>query len=784
MEGNGHDGSLEMRGESTDAQKLGRRNEGQIREEKLEHLSEPARPNGSCEVFLPLASVAESDADARCGMVTNHERMQDTAPRNPFRMCIHDPLSERAESLKLLRPVAAVLSNLAFARRLQLKAGHGAQRSGHGDPPSLRIVGGKNADIPENDQHLVPTVWGLQCFTCNRASRSNDKPVETESELYLCMSCVFVACKTGQTQRFLGKNRSHMECHTLQSNHRFWVSVDTGLIYCVTCECHVMDLGAFGGLMEVSDWSASDQKTSNGLRGRIKTKRRKMDDLNYWLPSGYEQETIEKYGAIDFPTDCTGMGGDRLPGMYNLGNTCYMNSVLQAFMYAPPLRNYFLSGGHAASCKRQESGTCVLCIMDKLVCDAYSGAAVERGFLIPQKMMELVWKSAENLASYAQHDAHELLLSILNIHPGDDTDQQASQAPAVLGNGGFKHDSVSPPDREGEDKATNGENARFFGSVLELKGLDAPADAQPVSGAATLSSSKGSVSDADFIRSIFAGHLQSDVICCVCQNRSATLEPFFDLSLDLEKESTSDDHASIASTSGGVPPQSTGVPSNERLKAQFDEEAVTTLYDSLIRFTEPEVFESSLRLHCSYCGKKQEAVKQTSIRSLPPILCVHLKRFEHDSRQSVYHKLESLVEFPVVGLDLTPHLTSTLRKSRRDRAAPSLENDCVVSGRSRDGPTAPHPPGHESPSNGPLQDVNQSTAVPMLGDSVREPSCLYDLFAVVNHQGKIDRGHYTTLVRWRDHWYDLDDDKVSKVQIEGKSIRSREAYLLFYTQRC
>lgn len=38
-------------------------------------------------------------------------------------------------------------------------------------------------------------------------------------------------------------------------------------------------------------------------------------------------------------------------GLCNLGNTCFLNSVLQCLTYTPPLYNYLLSNHHKTNCK-------------------------------------------------------------------------------------------------------------------------------------------------------------------------------------------------------------------------------------------------------------------------------------------------------------------------------------------------------------------------------------------------------------------------------------------------
>jgi len=35
----------------------------------------------------------------------------------------------------------------------------------------------------------------------------------------------------------------------------------------------------------------------------------------------------------------------------------------------------------------------------------------------------------------------------------------------------------------------------------------------------------------------------------------------------------------------------------------------------------------------------------------------------------------------------------------------------------------------------------------------------YELFAVINHEGHLDNGHYTNYARFKDEWFKFDDDK-------------------------
>lgn len=55
--------------------------------------------------------------------------------------------------------------------------------------------------------------------------------------------------------------------------------------------------------------------------------------------------------------------------------------------------------------------------------------------------------------------------------------------------------------------------------------------------------------------------------------------------------------------------------------------------------TQGELMEGDNAYMCEELGKRVPAVKRTAIKSLPQMLCVHLKRFEFDYLNQTRHKL-------------------------------------------------------------------------------------------------------------------------------------------------
>ena len=60
------------------------------------------------------------------------------------------------------------------------------------------------------------------------------------------------------------------------------------------------------------------------------------------------------------------------------------------------------------------------------------------------------------------------------------------------------------------------------------------------------------------------------------------------------------------------------------------------------------------------------------------------------------------------------------------------------------------------------------------------PNYKYNLLSVVNHEGKINTGHYTVYCKSRDRWFLFDDNAVKCASVEEVLQSKRKAYLCFY----
>ena len=127
----------------------------------------------------------------------------------------------------------------------------------------------------------------------------------------------------------------------------------------------------------------------------IKVDKRPRERFRPWVPDKEtisllrDTDAVSCQGQSSFPLIELVMLNARIGrrGLLNLGQTCYLNVVLQAFIHNPLLRNYFLSDSHNHKlCKIRD---CVCCEMDKLFAevigtlDFYSESLTHDRFTLP-----------------------------------------------------------------------------------------------------------------------------------------------------------------------------------------------------------------------------------------------------------------------------------------------------------------------------------------------------------------------------------------------------------------
>lgn len=150
--------------------------------------------------------------------------------------------------------------------------------------------------------------------------------------------------------------------------------------------------------------------------------------------------------------------------------------------------------------------------------------------------------------------------------------------------------------------------------------------------------------------------------------------------------------------------------------------------------------------YCSKCKDFRVQTKRMSLWRLPPIVIIHLKRFQFT--QQMRRKLRELVVFPIEGLDLSRIMAS-------------------------DGISKNEASGSENGS-----DDNASRP-----KSNGRDDMLYDLYGVVHHQGALSGGHYVASLKSEidGQWRLYNDAQI--YEIHARDVVDSSAYILFYIRR-
>ncbi|XP_047321244.1 ubiquitin carboxyl-terminal hydrolase 23 [Impatiens glandulifera] len=180
------------------------------------------------------------------------------------------------------------------------------------------------------------------------------------------------------------------------------VSSSSGPLFHRRIEFHLANKSAFTGYINGSNASEFRLETLNPTssigvstkQGSVQSGRKADGEL---LDSGLDPElslsiTFKRIGA----------------GLDNLGNTCFLNSVLQCLTYTEPLAAYLQSGKHQNSCRA--SGFCALCSIQRHVTRALQSTGRS---LAPKDLVSNLRCISRTFRNSRQEDAHEYMVNLL-----------------------------------------------------------------------------------------------------------------------------------------------------------------------------------------------------------------------------------------------------------------------------------------------------------------------------------------------------------------------------------
>lgn len=291
-------------------------------------------------------------------------------------------------------------------------------------------------------------------------------------------------------------------------------------------------------------------------------------------------------------------------GLTNLGNSCYMNCVLQCLGATPQLTSFFFpttTGDnqsltsyrqHINAKNRLGTSGVLTTNFVKLLAHMFNNVGK---YFAPHEFKKIIGTvpSGRQFASFDQQDCIEFLNFVLDsLH--EDLNQRAVE--------------------NGEERT----------AIMELSPeQEKTREMLPVRLASSIEWERYLKLNFSVIVDYFQGQYLSQLKCLECGMSSTTYNAFSILSL----------------------------PIPERL----NKDKVVTLAQCLDLFTDTELLDDDNKWHCPMCKKFTKLTKKISITRLPRVLIINIKRFLM-LMSGHFNKLETFVTYPVNEvLDLTPY---------------------------------------------------------------------------------------------------------------------------------
>ncbi|XP_012219644.1 ubiquitin carboxyl-terminal hydrolase 3 [Linepithema humile] len=409
----------------------------------------------------------------------------------------------------------------------------------------------------------------------------------TEKSPWLCLHCGAVHCG----RYVAGHALQHYETNT---QHCVCIDCESLAVFCYTCDEYVVNDTTSGQIEKIrrvtfhkdehkendESWSTSPSTTPSS---RTRDSGGDVDHDNDDPDAIWKAEVVvrnlrprtarKRLHSLDASSadnrpakrrSSKSTKEKKVVGLRNLGNTCFMNVVLQSFnnishfceyltqmpclegiafdeSTGPPThRGRIVTPGRA---KEMSMSDALLAEELRKVLLGLSLGGSNGQAISPECLFLAIWKVVPRFRGYQQQDAHEFLTYML--------DRLHTELLQLL--------------------------PRLGHEPLGLRGKQS------------------------IVTAVFGGTLLSVVHCMNCRTDSKTHEPFQDLSLD--------------------------IPDRLQRSRTKEQEEVCSLTYSLTRFFKVEELADSELYFCDNCMGKQRSTKRFWIHRLPNVLCLHIKRF-------------------------------------------------------------------------------------------------------------------------------------------------------------
>ena len=149
-----------------------------------------------------------------------------------------------------------------------------------------------------------------------QAFRAKSTKIDTDFATYCCLSCDTIG------------GFSLLDKHFSKAKHDLNFAISSNSVYCGKCADLVYDAALLVKTGKAVS-AISSKPVTNGIK-------RKLAETS---------EEDDSYLTANTSQRPCGRSGVR--GLFNLGETCYMNAVLQMMVHNPLLASYFLGMGHS-----------------------------------------------------------------------------------------------------------------------------------------------------------------------------------------------------------------------------------------------------------------------------------------------------------------------------------------------------------------------------------------------------------------------------------------------------